>query len=233
MNNFIPIFTENIDHYIHILYVPDTEGESLMAPGNGTRQEQSQQRRARILEAARSCFGSNGFAAATVGAIASDAGVSNGLLYQFFRGKEELFQVVVSEAVRDWVRALVPSDAEKLSPSEKLEAMFRRSVTFCRNHPLLPAILTGDELLQLARIGNPDRNRIHAHRDLIASVVQDGITAGEFRADLDVASVADVIQQLHIDYSTRAYRRDPQFPSHDALIDAACRFVHDAVKAVH
>lgn len=202
-------------------------------PRTGTRQEQSQQKRERILEAARGCFGSHGFAGATVGAIASGAGVSNGLLYQFFRDKEELFQVVVGEVVRDWVRALVPSEAEALPPGEKLEAMFRRSVAFCRSNPLLPAILTGDELLQLERIGNPDRDRIHAHRDLIESVVRDGISAGEFQSDLDTASVADVIQQLHIDYSTRAYRRDPQFPSHDALIDAACRFVHDAVKAVH
>ena len=33
------------------------------------------------------------------------------------------------------------------------------------------------------------------------------------------ASVADLIQQLHLDYSARAYRRDPLYPSHDALID--------------
>ena len=169
-------------------------------PRTGTRQEQSQQKRERILEAARGCFGSHGFAGATVGAIASGAGVSNGLLYQFFRDKEELFQVVVGEVVRDWVRALVPSEAEALPPGEKLEAMFRRSVAFCRSNPLLPAILTGDELLQLERIGNPDRDRIHAHRELIESVVRDGISAGEFRSDLDTASVADVIQQLHIDY---------------------------------
>jgi len=196
----------------------------------GTRQAQSQQKRDRILEAARGCFGSRGFAGATVTAIAASAGVSNGLLYQFFSGKEELFQVVVSDAVRDWVRALVPGDEEQLTPSEKLEAMFRRSVAFCRSHPLLPAILTGDELLELERLGNPNRDRIHAHRDLIASVLLEGIERGEFRADLDVASVADVIQQLHIDYSTRAYRRDPQFPAHDALIDATSRFVHDGVK---
>lgn len=199
----------------------------------GTRQAQSQQKRERILEAARGCFGGHGFAGATVGAIASSAGVSNGLLYQFFRGKEELFQVVVTEAVRDWVRAMIPAEDERLAPGEKLEAMLRRSYAFCRDNPLLPAILTGDELLELERLGNPSRGRIHAHRELIAEVVRDGIACGEFRADLDVESVADVIQQLHIDYSTRAYRHDPQYPANDALIDSVCRFVHDAVKAVH
>ncbi len=202
-------------------------------PGPSSRQSHSQQKRERILDAARSCFGARGFAGATVEAIASGAGVSNGLLYQFFRGKEELFQVVVGETVLEWVRALVPGEGEGLGPSQKLEAMFRRSVEFCRSNPLLSAILTGDELLQLERIGNPNSDRIHAHRDLIAGVVRDGIAAGEFRDDLDVDSVADVIQQLHLDYSTRAYRRDPAYPAHDALIDAACRFVHAALEAVH
>ena len=197
----------------------------------GKRLERSRQRRDRIVEAARRCFGERGFADATVEAIASGAGVSNGLLYQFFRGKEHLFQVVVADVTRDWVRALVPGTDEALSPEARLEAMFRRSVAFCRNHPLLPKILTGDARLQLERIGNPDQERIHAHREWIATVLREGIASGAFAADLDVASVADVIQQIHIDYSTRAYRREADFPAHPELIDAAARFIHDAVRA--
>jgi AcrR family transcriptional regulator len=197
----------------------------------GQRQEQSELRRERIMEAARQNFASQGFAKTTVEAIASGAGVSNGLLYKFFRGKEDLFQEVVSGVVRDWVRAFVPGEPESLSPTEKLEAMFRRSVEFCRSNPLLPAVLTGEEHLELERIGNPNRGRVYAHRDLLAGVLRDGIKNGEFRADLDVESSADIIQQLHIDYSSRAYRRDAEFPSNDELIDGAVRFVHDAVKS--
>ena len=199
---------------------------------SGSRQQRSQQKRDRILEAARSCFGDHGFAGATVETIAAGAGVSNGLLYQFFRGKEELFQVVVADAVRDWVRVLVPSKDAGHSPLEKLDDMFRRSVEFCRHHPLLPAILTGDELLQLERIGNPDRDRIHAHRELIAGLLREGIEAGEIQQALDVESVADVIQQLQIDYSTRAYRHDPAYPAHEALIDSAVCFVRSAIQRV-
>jgi AcrR family transcriptional regulator len=197
----------------------------------GRRQEQSQRRRERILEAARSCFGEHGFAGATIEAIASEAGVSNGLLYQFFRGKADLFQVVVSEVIRDWARAFVPAESEGLSPNETLEALFRRSVAFCRSNPLLPAILTKSQLLELERVGHPEQDRIHAYRELVGQVLRDGIVEGEFRANLDVGSVADVIVQLHVDYATRAYRRDPQFPANDELIDAAVRFVHDAVRA--
>ena len=195
----------------------------------GRRQQDSEARRRRIVEAARSCFAEHGFAGATVEAIAKSAEVSNGLLYKHFQGKEHLFQVVVGDIVRDWVRALVPAEAEGLSPTEKLEQMFRRSVAFCRTNPLLPAVLSGDARFELQRIGNPTRGRVHAHRQLVASVLRDGIAKGEFRADLDVDRVADVIQHIHAEYSSRAYRGDPEFPHDDALVDAAVRFVHDAV----
>jgi TetR/AcrR family transcriptional regulator len=114
------------------------------------RQAESARRRQRIVEAARRCFGARGFAGATVEAIASEAGVSNGLLYQFFRNKEHLFEVVVDDLIRDWVRAMV-GGREREGAGDALEAMLRRSVAFCRTHPLLPALLTRDHLLELAR----------------------------------------------------------------------------------
>ena len=196
-----------------------------------TRKAGSEQRRRRILDAGRACFGEAGFAGATIGAIAERAGVSNGLLYQFFRSKEELFGFVLREIIGDWVRALVPREGERETTSQALEGMFRRSVEFCRRHPLLPALLRGDQGLQLSRIREAGRDRVQPHRDLVASLLRRGIAAGEFKRDLDVASVADVICQLQADYSARAYRRDPGFPDAPEIIDAAARFMLDAVRA--
>jgi len=196
-----------------------------------SRRAGSEQRRRRVLDAARVCFGEAGFAGATIGTIAEQAGVSNGLLYQFFRSKEHLFEVVLREIIGDWVRALVSREAGEESASRALDGMFRRSVEFCRRHPLLPALLRGDEHLQLSRIREAGRDRVQPHRDLVASLLRRGIEAGEFRADLDIASVADVICQLQADYSARAYRREPGFPDSPAIIDAASRFILDAVRA--
>jgi len=198
---------------------------------DSSRKAGSELRRQRVLEAARACFGEAGFAGATIGAIAERAGVSNGLLYQFFRGKEHLFEVVLREIIGDWVRALVPRDAAHESASQALEGMFRRSVEFCRRHPLLPALLRGDEGLQLSRIRAAGRDRVQPHRDLVASLLRRGIADGEFKADLDVAAAADVICQLQSDYSARAYRREPGFPDSPAIIDGATRFILDAVRA--
>ena len=194
------------------------------------RRAGSRQRRRRILDAARACFGEAGFAGATVSAIAERAGVSSGLLYQFFRNKEHLFEVVLREIIGDWVRAMVPRDAAHETASQALEGMFRRSVEFCRAHPLLPALLRDDEELQLSRIREAGRDRVQPHRDLVASILRRGIGAGEFKPDLDVASAADVICQLQADYSGRAYRRDPRYPDAPAIIDAAVRLILDAVR---
>jgi AcrR family transcriptional regulator len=199
--------------------------------GGGRRRLESRARRQRILEAARQCFGEAGFQGATIEAIAAAAGVSNGLLYQFIRSKEELFEVVVEELMRDWVRALVPrGDAAQAPAGARLETMLRGSVEFCRSNPLLPALLIRDRTLQLERFKNLTSERLYAYRDLVARVLREGVAAGEFRADLDAASVADIVCQLQAEYSSRAYRQDPMFPSSPALIDALVRFIHDALR---
>jgi AcrR family transcriptional regulator len=202
----------------------------LLAQAIGTRQAESERRRRRILEAARACFGRLGFAGATVETIASEAGVSNGLLYQFFRNKDHLFEVAIGELVRDWARAMAAGEREA-SAARALEAMFRGSFEFARSNPLLAALLAEDAALQLARFQHRSADRVQAHRDLVARILRRGVAAGEFASDLDVPRVADLICQLQVDYSTRAYRRDPLHPVDDALIDTAVRFVADAVRA--
>lgn len=201
------------------------------ASAPGRRRAESERRRQAILDAARRCYGKLGYAGATVGTIAREAGVSNGLLYQFFRGKEHLFEVVIEELHRDWVRAMLPRDADDGSAAEALGGMFRRSVAFCRSHPLLPALLSNDQDLQLERLRRSvGGRRIDAYRDHVAGLIRRGIEAGEFQPDLDVTSTADVVCQLQVDYSARAYRRDPAFPSGPEIVDAAVRLVLDALR---
>ena len=198
------------------------------APAIKGRQAESERKRRRILEAAQVSLGELGYAGATVTEIAQRAGVSNGLLYKFFRNKEELVAQVLDEVVRQWVRAMVPREDE--SASAALEGMFRRSVDFCRTHPLLPALLRDDPELQLSRIQSVGGDRVNAHRDLVARLLQRGIDAGEFRAALDVASTADIICQLQSDYSGRAYRNDSRFPDDPKIIDAAVSLIRAAVE---
>ena len=65
------------------------------AARRGRRSGESGTRQA-ILDAARSRFARDGYAATTIRKIAADAGVDAALVMQFFRSKEELFAAVMS-----------------------------------------------------------------------------------------------------------------------------------------
>jgi len=205
-------------------------GITSLSEARVSRRERSGEKRTRILEAARACFGEGGFAGATVEAIALRAGVANGLLYQFFRGKDHLFEVVLQEVIADWVDAMAPRADANESASETLAGMFRRSVEFCRNHPLLPALIREDGALQLYRIRHAGRDFVQPHRDCVRGVLERGIASGELKPDLALVAAADVISQLQSHYSSRAYLRDPSYPDSPEQIEATIRFVLDAVQ---
>jgi TetR/AcrR family transcriptional repressor of uid operon len=67
----------------------------MSAPLQQKRTEDPHVRRAQILRAAEACFGDTGFHPTTMAQIAARAGLSVGLIYQFFPGKEALIEGIV------------------------------------------------------------------------------------------------------------------------------------------
>lgn len=82
-------------------------------------------RPAEITEAAMTVFAEKGFAAARVEEVAQRAGVSKGLLYLYFRTKEELFKAVIRSFVAPRVDALADGiDETELTAEEYLRGPF-------------------------------------------------------------------------------------------------------------
>ncbi|HEU4563242.1 MAG TPA: TetR/AcrR family transcriptional regulator [Gemmatimonadaceae bacterium] len=96
---------------------------------------QNQQLRAeserRLLAAARATFARLGYDRATVRDIAREAGVAQGLLYNYFRGKDDLLRAVFREGARDVAESFAAADAEG-APEERLERVIRRSLAIVR-----------------------------------------------------------------------------------------------------
>jgi AcrR family transcriptional regulator len=69
-------------------------------PQTDDAREDSAKRR-QILDGARSAFLTNGFDAASMNEIARAAGVSKGTLYVYFKSKEELFEAIIEEQIRE------------------------------------------------------------------------------------------------------------------------------------
>jgi AcrR family transcriptional regulator len=148
-------------------------------------QRRKEDRPAEITAAALAAFAENGYAATRVDDVAKRAGVSKGLLYLYFKTKEELFKAVIRSFISPRIDALISNVEEtELSAEEFLRGPF---LEFACSIPKSPARI----LLKLMVAEGPK------HPDLIAwyweHVVSRGITAlrmliqrgvknGEFRA---------------------------------------------------
>ncbi|MDD9270508.1 TetR/AcrR family transcriptional regulator [Paenibacillus sp. GCM10023248] len=79
-------------------------------------------RRERIKKAALKVFAKWGLQAAKISMIAEEAGVSQGLSYRYFSSKEELFTMLVQEALDQAETSLADISRLPGSPKERLRA---------------------------------------------------------------------------------------------------------------
>ena len=113
------------------------------------RQARGERRIAQLLEAAASVFCTTGYTASSTNAIAREAGVSPGTLYQFFPNKEaiaiELGDRLMHEMRDMYGEALAPID-----PSTPLEeavgGVVDRFTAFNCRHPVFFALMHGPDI---------------------------------------------------------------------------------------
>lgn len=78
------------------------------------------ERREQILSAALKVFATRGFAATKISDIVRAGGMSHGLVYHYFKSKEEIFYELVTRAIYYAGKSLVMVDEMPLSPLEKV-----------------------------------------------------------------------------------------------------------------
>ncbi len=147
-------------------------------------QRRKEDRLAEITKAALAAFAEKGYAATRVDEVAKRAGVSKGLLYLYFKTKEDLFKAVIRSFLSPRIDALISNIEEtELSAEDFLRGPF---LAFARSLPKSPAKI----LVRLMIAEGPK------HPDLIAwywdnvvsralaalrSLIERGVDNGEFR----------------------------------------------------
>ncbi len=147
-------------------------------------QRRKEDRPAEITEAAFETFAEKGYASARVEEVAKRAGVSKGLLYLYFKTKEELFKAVIRSVVLPRVDALFAEiDREGLSAEAFMRGPLR----------IFLAQLPGSRVAVVIKLMLTEGSR---HPDLVAfywenvasrglgairRLVERGVENGEFR----------------------------------------------------
>ena len=137
-----------------------------------------------ITAAAFEAFAEKGFAGTRVDDVAKRAGVSKGLLYLYFKTKEELFKAVVKSVVIRRVDRLI----EKVESAELSSEDFIRGplLTFLKRVPGSPVAIVV-RLLISEGSRHPDladyyfENVVAKGLAAISGLVERGVSQGEFR----------------------------------------------------
>lgn len=106
----------------------------------------------RIKEAARKLFTQKGFAATRTRDIAEEAGINLALLNYYFRSKQKLFDIIMTENFRHFVRGMSANFAdESLTLEEKVVKVVNAYIDYLTEFPDMPLFVL-NELR-----GNPTR----------------------------------------------------------------------------
>jgi TetR/AcrR family transcriptional regulator, fatty acid metabolism regulator protein len=184
-------------------------------------------RRREILDAAVRVFARQGFHTCRVSDIADEAGVAYGLVYHYFRSKEEVLDTLFTERWDILLQVIRDADSEDAPAREKLRTIAAFIVESYRHDPDLMKVIIVEVTRAANSFGLTHAARIRQAYDLLGQVVAKGQEAGALRGDVSPRFAAlafyGVIEQV-----LTGWIFDPdEVP--DAEIEAAKDLVVDTI----
>ena len=153
-----------------------------------------------ILDAAIGVFARQGFHATRVSDIADEAGVAYGLVYHYFKSKDEVLNELFTERWSLLLTAIEEADASAESPRSKLAAVAAFIVDSYQHNPELMKVIIVEVTRAANSFGRTHLPEIRRAYDSITKIVADGQKQGAFRGDIDPAfasmSFYGAIEQL-------------------------------------
>lgn len=168
-------------------------------------------RRAAVIEAAESEFGTHGFSGGSLNVIARRAGVAKGSLFQYFADKRDLYAYIAdigSQRVRSHVENLI----RDLDPSrpffEFLTDLLDAWVAYFAEHPHERALHAAATLEVDTDARISVRSVIHRHYlEVMRPLVRDAQARGDLRADADSDAMLSLLLLIFPHLALAPYMR--------------------------
>ena len=149
-----------------------------------------------IIQAAVTVFAQKGYASATIADIAAEAKIGKGTIYEYFASKDDLFFAVfewfklqTEDAARVNIAVLGESAAGRLNAlSDSLMGMWLEMKDVFRLTMEFWAASSSSQMQD--RFKANFRNTYQDFRNIVNSLIREGIERGEFRTDINSESVA-------------------------------------------
>jgi len=137
-----------------------------------------------ILDAAVRVFAQQGFNQCRVSDIADEAGVAYGLVYHYFRSKDEVLDTLFLERWNVMLDVIRELDGQDLAPREKLYAIASFIVDSYSHDPDLMKVIIVEVTRAANTFGATHIGKIDEAYALIRGVVEKAQQTGEFRSEI-------------------------------------------------
>jgi TetR/AcrR family transcriptional regulator, fatty acid metabolism regulator protein len=142
-------------------------------------------KRRQILDAAVRVFARQGFHATRVSDIADEAGVAYGLVYHYFKSKDEVLNELFAERWSLLLAAIEETDRAGGPHRARLAAVASFIIDSYRHDPELMKVIIVEVTRAANSFGQTHLPEIRRAYQSIAKIVAEGQEAGAFRRDID------------------------------------------------
>jgi AcrR family transcriptional regulator len=142
-------------------------------------------KRRQILDAAIRVFARQGFHACRVSDIADEAGVAYGLVYHYFKSKDQVLNELFTERWSLLLATIEEVDAQDIGAHEKLDAVARFIIDSYRHDPELMKVIIVEVTRAANSFGRTHLAEIDRAYEMIAKIVADAQGEGTFRREVD------------------------------------------------
>jgi TetR/AcrR family fatty acid metabolism transcriptional regulator len=140
-------------------------------------------RRRQILDAAVKVFARSGFHGARVGDIAEEAGVAYGLVYHYFKSKEELLETIFRDTWTQMLARVREVEASGVDASEQVRQVTALLLRTWRRDPDLVRVLVRE--VTRSQHVQQEIEEITEAMKALERIIERGQETGEFRSQID------------------------------------------------
>lgn len=142
-------------------------------------------KRARILEAALSVFSRKGVLGTRIADIANEAGIAYGLVYHYFKNKEEILNTIFTERWAEITERLEVAERARGGTSTRLRSAAAVFIEAYRDRPQVVELLT-IEFARVSDILEPvNLEKVARAFGVVRRIIEKGQDDGEIRRELN------------------------------------------------
>ncbi len=139
-----------------------------------------------IVEAAIRVFARNGYYNSRVSDIAREAGIASGTIYLYFKTKEEILVTLFRDKMAAFVAQLRREIAGEPDPVAKIRRLVGVHFSVLEQSPALAEVVQVELRQGHKFFRGASAHEVSAYFELIGSILEEGVAAGRFHADLPV-----------------------------------------------